>query len=635
MPYVTPGSAVANTIIHAALFNDVRDDVVWLRQYLPDPGDGGKLLVSAGGGASGTWTATLPSGIRASDLTSSGNDLLFYGPAYSGGAGSLIAGGFLATSDAFGAVARPALGRIKAQGGFDGGDFSGQAIAGTTITGTILTASTRLESGRVNAVRHDSGAAQDALWVTGPTTLYSGGQAGMLVGALVSTSASYSGITPPQAGVIQGEYLYAPIDAQGLLLSRGGQVYDRPTALGLSAGAGNGSTQMIANDDRLDVIDESDGALLFRLAKANTAPVWKTEVVWHSGNDGAGSTLDADLLDGVHASALLGLSGGTLTGNVDMNNAVLSFLTNAKGVAFSQGGQIYDISTGITYFRAASPTGQPTTAGALDIRSEDGTVSILNINSLNSWPVWKGTGIMWHSDNDGTGSGLDADMVDGSHASAFATSGHTHSYLPLSGGTLTGSATWSNNSQGPVLAQGGKLYDVASPTTETVVDAAGGRLLVTNAGGATVLLADAAATRLAFKGTDLALYSDLPPVLLTLPGSPSADLTLTGSFADFVGATVTLTRDGYWMFLATVFWEKLGTQTNGQSYQTQLVIAGTPQTPLMRENHAIPGGASTMCWVVNASNGQVAKLQCKDTLGAALNKALKDYSSFVAVWLHS
>ena len=31
-----------------------------------------------------------------------------------------------------------------------------------------------------------------------------------------------------------------------------------------------------------------------------------------------------------------------------------------------------------------------------------------------------------------------ADTVDGYHASAFATSGHTHSYLPLSGGTITG-----------------------------------------------------------------------------------------------------------------------------------------------------------------------------------------------------
>lgn len=32
----------------------------------------------------------------------------------------------------------------------------------------------------------------------------------------------------------------------------------------------------------------------------------------------------------------------------------------------------------------------------------------------------------WHAGNDGTGSGLDADLLDGQHASAFSTSGHTH-----------------------------------------------------------------------------------------------------------------------------------------------------------------------------------------------------------------
>jgi hypothetical protein len=39
---------------------------------------------------------------------------------------------------------------------------------------------------------------------------------------------------------------------------------------------------------------------------------------------------------------------------------------------------------------------------------------------------------------DGAGSGLDADLLDGQHAAAFATAGHTHSDLPLAGGTMTG-----------------------------------------------------------------------------------------------------------------------------------------------------------------------------------------------------
>jgi hypothetical protein len=43
---------------------------------------------------------------------------------------------------------------------------------------------------------------------------------------------------------------------------------------------------------------------------------------------------------------------------------------------------------------------------------------------------------------DGSGSGLDADLLDGLQASSFATSGHTHSYLPLGGGTVTGTTNF-------------------------------------------------------------------------------------------------------------------------------------------------------------------------------------------------
>ncbi len=53
-------------------------------------------------------------------------------------------------------------------------------------------------------------------------------------------------------------------------------------------------------------------------------------------------------------------------------------------------------------------------------------------------PGWRK---IWSSGSDGSGSGLDADLLDGKHASSFALSSHSHSYLPLTGGTLTGSLT--------------------------------------------------------------------------------------------------------------------------------------------------------------------------------------------------
>ena len=45
---------------------------------------------------------------------------------------------------------------------------------------------------------------------------------------------------------------------------------------------------------------------------------------------------------------------------------------------------------------------------------------------------------VWHAGNDGSGSGLDADLLDGQHGSYYAPASHVHSYLPLAGGTITG-----------------------------------------------------------------------------------------------------------------------------------------------------------------------------------------------------
>lgn len=45
-------------------------------------------------------------------------------------------------------------------------------------------------------------------------------------------------------------------------------------------------------------------------------------------------------------------------------------------------------------------------------------------------------GTVWHSLNDGSGSGLDSDTVDGLHSSAFATAGHSHDASDITSGTI-------------------------------------------------------------------------------------------------------------------------------------------------------------------------------------------------------
>jgi hypothetical protein len=63
------------------------------------------------------------------------------------------------------------------------------------------------------------------------------------------------------------------------------------------------------------------GATANSIAFSGTAVTINGSTVWHSGNDGAGSGLDADTLDGVQGSAYAQLSGATFTGNVTLNGA--------------------------------------------------------------------------------------------------------------------------------------------------------------------------------------------------------------------------------------------------------------------------------------------------------------------------
>lgn len=61
---------------------------------------------------------------------------------------------------------------------------------------------------------------------------------------------------------------------------------------------------------------------------------------------------------------------------------------------------------------------------------------------------------LWNDGNDGSGSGLDADLLDGNHASAFALSAHTHNYAgsATAGGAATSLSGFTNtNSSSPIV----------------------------------------------------------------------------------------------------------------------------------------------------------------------------------------
>ena len=161
-----------------------------------------------------------------------------------------------------------------------------------------------------------------------------------------------------------------------------------------------------------------------------------TYKVWHEGNL---TPSNYSLTSHNHDSTYLKLSGGTLTGaltikNNSWNNILILNRTSASG---SWGPAILFQYDG-------------TTNGTLTMASNQLYVGDAGNNRYK----------VWHEGNDGSGSGLDADTLDGNHASAFALSGHTHSYLPLSGGTMNAQAVisragdsvaWVNGRATPII----------------------------------------------------------------------------------------------------------------------------------------------------------------------------------------
>ena len=81
-------------------------------------------------------------------------------------------------------------------------------------------------------------------------------------------------------------------------------------------------------------------------------------------------------------------------------------------------------------FSIGSPSNERTgfiQVGHADANNYAHVTSALHLNKLGG-TVYINNNVAWHAGNDGSGSGLDADLLDGNHASAFATAGHTHNY---------------------------------------------------------------------------------------------------------------------------------------------------------------------------------------------------------------
>lgn len=120
-------------------------------------------------------------------------------------------------------------------------------------------------------------------------------------------------------------------------------------------------------------------------------------IVWTSANDGSGSGLDADTLDGVQGS-------GYQSRLLQQSSRNLVLATGTTG----SGGLFLESSSGQFIFQLYGTQSQygflGSEWGAWDIKKIPGGNMMLSNSDSN---------IVWHAGNDGSGSGLDADLLDG------------------------------------------------------------------------------------------------------------------------------------------------------------------------------------------------------------------------------
>ena len=145
---------------------------------------------------------------------------------------------------------------------------------------------------------------------------------------------------------------------------------------------------------------------------------------WHSSNDGTGSGLDADLLDGVQ---LAGITQSGASGNGDLNDAFwksAARLTSSNVTANAPFGNGWYTIYNNRYegyhpdYGSQIAVGMTVNTDKMFFRSQNGGWG--GWQQLASMPVGS-TG--WHSSNDGTGSTLDADLLDGVHLAGVTQSG--------------------------------------------------------------------------------------------------------------------------------------------------------------------------------------------------------------------
>jgi hypothetical protein len=147
----------------------------------------------------------------------------------------------------------------------------------------------------------------------------------------------------------------------------------------------------------------------FRMTKGGNIKHSNGYTFWHSGNDGAGSGLDADTVDGTQLDQIFAYKSATTDFNTMTSPGRYSHgpFTSTNAPYSSPHGNLLVWGSGSSATNRTSQLFNDDGGNNLHFRSQSWN---------NTWSGWKK---IWHSGNDGSGSGLDADTLDGLQASQF------------------------------------------------------------------------------------------------------------------------------------------------------------------------------------------------------------------------
>ena len=196
---------------------------------------------------------------------------------------------------------------------------------------------------------------------------------------------------------------------------------------------GDGSAQGFLTDNwsHWDLKKIYNGQLYLRVSGTDY-------LAFHTGNDGSGSGLDADTLDGVQGSSYLrsdaedtttsplNINGGTANGTNDATLYVTANNNNDWGLVVNKN------NSGSTEYGVDIRVGSSANYG---LRVLGGSSEVFRVTG--SGTVFANGNTVWHSGNDGSGSGLDADTLDGYTSGQFLRSDTNH--------TTTGNLTISKS----------------------------------------------------------------------------------------------------------------------------------------------------------------------------------------------